>query len=224
MMNLNSIFTDLDIFLEEPRLRRLYIYTRTIFNAQSAIGHNWEHVRRDVINAAYIGIKENADMNIVMPAIILHDIGYVLYPTDPHGHAENGARECLPLLNEWSEPDRLLISECIRRHKGRYPGYEHMEPRSLEEKVVCDADQIDKFGWTGLVQVLKVYIEYGENGITKYKNMEQLGEGLGHLNSIYLYTDTARLIASTYKEPDWAHISKKLSEEHKTYAEWNDPV
>jgi len=70
-----KIYEELNRRLDEPRLGKLYRAVRSAFNDKNPIAHNWEHVRRDILNAVEIGLEEGADMDIVLPAIILHDLG-----------------------------------------------------------------------------------------------------------------------------------------------------
>ncbi len=142
-------------------------------------------------------------MEIVMPAIILHDIGFVTHPHEPKKHPINGARECFRFLDDWTPEQRERISSCILKHKAKYPGYEHTEPETLEERVVCDADQVDKFGWVGFMQSLKVYVEYGIKGNERFKTLSGL--------------------AAQKSDPDFMEVSTKLTEELSLSEEWKEP-
>ncbi len=221
-MEQQKIYDELNSLLSQPRLRKLYRKVEEEFREQDAIGHNWEHVRRDILNAVYIGGKENADMEIVMPAIILHDIGYVTHNHDPKNHPINGSHECIRFLCEWTTEQRVLISACILKHKGKFPGFEHSEPETLEEKVVCDADQIDKFGWVGFMQIIKVYVEYAELGNKRFKTLKGLAKGMKNQTSICLYTETGKQLAAERTEPDFASISAKIEQELNFYEDWKE--
>src|SRR5881396_2053676 len=75
---------------QDPRLRSLTTYTKRRFGAEKKLtAHNWEHIYRDTINAIIIGESEGADMRVVLPAIVMHDIGYLYGP--PEGHGPRGA-------------------------------------------------------------------------------------------------------------------------------------
>ena len=217
------IYGELNRLLEEARLRELYQKVQSAFKVEDPIAHNWEHVRRDILNAVWIGLGEDADMEIVMPAVILHDIGYVTHSHDPERHTVHGARECYRFLGDWRPEQRKKISECILKHKGRYPGFTHREPETLEEKVVCDADQVDKFGWVGFVQMIKVYAEYGWlMGNERYKTLAGLAEAMTHLEGIALYTETGKRLAAKRRPVDVMEISRKLSEDLFFYEDWKE--
>lgn len=206
----------------EPRLRDLYQAVRSAFESRGPSAHGWEHVRRVIVNAAYIGREEKADMSIVMPAIILHDIGFVTNPDEPKRHPEHGARECHTFLTAWDEESRDKIARCILVHKAAYPGYRNMEPETLEEKVVCDADQLDKFGWIGLIQMVKVYAEYGSQGIERYQSIPGIVDGLRHLSSISLFTETGRRRAEELRGPEHLETARKLEDELDLSEGWNE--
>lgn len=92
-MDQQAIYAILDTMLEQPRLGTPYQKMRSEFEAQGRVAHGWEHVRRVIVNAAWVGSEEGADLQIVMPAIMLHDIGYVTNPEEPGKHPEHGARD-----------------------------------------------------------------------------------------------------------------------------------
>ncbi len=223
-MEPEKIYAELNRLLEKPRLRKLYQAAEAAFKEKDPIAHNWEHVCRDVLNAVWIGLEEGADMNIVMPAMILHDLGYVTHSHDPRQHPLHGSRECYRFLGDWSPEERKKISACIQKHKGKYPGFDHPEPQTLEEKIVCDADQVDKFGWVGFTQMMKVYVEYGYlMGLERYKTLAGLAEAMTHLNTVTLYTETGKRLAAERCDPDFVEISRKLSNGLALYDNWKKP-
>lgn len=222
-MERQKIYAELNQLFEEPRLQKLYRVVESAFKEKDAIGHNWEHVRRDIVNIIEVGLEEGADMEIVMPAIILHDIGLVTHPHEPKKHPIHGARECYRFLDDWTPEQRERISSCILKHKAKYPGYEHTEPETLEERVVCDADQVDKFGWVGFMQSLKVYVEYGTKGNERFKTLAGLAEALTHHDSITLYTETGKRLAAQLSDPDFNEVSMKLIKELSLSEDWKEP-
>lgn len=222
-MTIPEVHAALNMLLAEERLQSLYRTVRQMFEQQGSMGHGWEHVRRVIVNAAWIGTEEHAGMDIVMPAVILHDIGFVTNPDEPKKHPEHGARECHRFLEEWSDDERERIARCILTHKSAYPGYNGMEPQTLEEKVVCDADQIDKFGWTGITQMVKVYTEYGLGGREEYRRHAALVNALQHATSITFYTETGRRIAAERGEPNHRAAAQRLAEELAVSETWQEP-
>ncbi len=185
----------LEGYLEaSPRLDRLYQATRERFEAQRMIAHNWDHIYRDIINAIWIGEAEDADMNIVLPATILHDIGF-LYDPDFRRHHLVGHDHCGEFLGEWPAPEVRAIAGCIRAHKGGTPGFD-FRPTTLEEQVVCDADNVDKTGYVGVFQGIKAFVEFTENGLEAYRRLHQMAEYFARTPEVDFFTATARKIAA----------------------------
>jgi len=145
----------------DPDFRAVYYHTRGRFDAASQLtAHNWEHARRDTLNAIKIGEAESADMSIVLPATVMHDIGF-LYGATGRTHGSIGADKLDEYMNEGgiksSDAKREKIAECIRTHKGSMHGE---RPQSLEAKVVSDADMLEKFGPVGVYQGIRTFTEF----------------------------------------------------------------
>ena len=221
-MTAENTYQIANTLLSEPRMERLYHTARELFRPMDRAAHNWEHVERVILNSVAVGVPENADMSIVMAATILHDLGYVTNPEDPPNHPINGAERCYEHLGEWTPADRDAIAQCIMKHKGAYPGYSFF-PETLEERVVCDADQLDKFGWVGFIQMVKVYVEHGSKGRAPYHTLAGIAEGMTHLDAIEFYTRTARDLAADRTEPDTQAVAAAFRNELRFYEEWNRP-
>jgi len=220
-MDNNEIYRKLKVLLAEPRLGLLYSKMKEMYR-NLKISHNWEHIIRVTLNAIVIGTEEKANLRLVIPAALLHDIGFITNPSEPKKHNEYGATACLAYLAEWNEAERKIISDIILKHKGKYPGYTAYEPSTLEERVLCDADQIDKFGWVGLLQVIKVYAEYGSIGYKNFDTLRGLAEGIGEASHIELYTESAKKIAEKRKEPSYQEVSKAILAELTFYEGWKE--
>src|SRR5437868_1071182 len=101
-----------------PDFQAIFEHTRHSFNAKSQLtAHNFEHAYRDTLNAIRIGEAEKADMEVVLPAAVMHDIGF-LYGATGRTHAAIGAEKLEQFLEEGgihlSESKRQAIADCIR--------------------------------------------------------------------------------------------------------------
>lgn len=112
--------------------------------------HDWNHIERVYNLALKIGKKENADLEILKLAAILHDIGRK-YQDDSNGkidHSEEGARLAKEILERYNfdEEKTKKIIHCIEtnRFRGKY------EPKSKEARVLFDADKLDSIGAVGI--------------------------------------------------------------------------
>lgn len=157
----SSLLEKLKIYLKkDAKFTAVYQKVKDDFLKADLPAHNWEHVYRDIINAIIIGESEKADMQIVLPAITLHDIGF-LYDGTGKTHAAIGADKLQEYLNQanilYANDSLTHIADCIRTHKG---SMHHEKPKTLEAKVVADADMLEKFGPVGLFQTIKTYAEF----------------------------------------------------------------
>ena len=143
------------------RYQEVYKHTKKRFEESTdLVAHNWAHAYRDTLNAIVIGEAEGADMGVVLPAITMHDIGF-LYGASPEQHGEVGAEHVAEFLQEagahYNDEQVDAIASCIRTHKG---GIHGKHPEGLEAKVVADADLLEKFGPFGVYQTIRTYAEF----------------------------------------------------------------
>ncbi len=119
--------------------------------AEADAAHDWLHVERVTANARRIALAEGADLAVVLPAALLHELF-----NHPKGHPESHlsgevcaehAREVLRHVHyraELIEP----IAYAIRVH----PFSRGITPDTLEAKVLQDADRLDAIGAIGIAR------------------------------------------------------------------------
>ena len=184
-------------YLEIKRIKKVHDNVQTAFKQRPLIAHNWDHIYRDTINAIWIGEAEGADMEIVLPAILLHDIGFLHNP-DPAVHNVIGAEKCVAWLDDWCAADRKKIADCILTHKGQTAGF-NTAPENLEARVVHDADLLEKIGKIGILQGVRSYLEFGLGGLTDhrdYKNLYAIVKRRASLDNVSFYTTAGSKIAA----------------------------
>jgi len=123
--------------------------------------HDREHTRRVVKLCQRIGSKENVDMNVLIVAAYLHDIGRY-YQDSSSGavcHAKKGARMAKQIINNLSltKEQKNNILHCIRSHRFRGDS----RPETREAMVLFDADKLDAIGAVG---VARAFLFAGEVG------------------------------------------------------------
>jgi len=129
---------------------------------QSARGsHKWDHTLRVCRLCERIGVAEGVDMDVLLAAAYLHDIGRS-YQDESNGavcHAEKGAQMAEPIVEKLalSEAQKNNILHCIRSHRFR----DRHEPETPEAKVLFDADKLDAIGAVG---VARAFLFAGEVG------------------------------------------------------------
>ena len=123
--------------------------------------HKWDHTLRVCRLCERIGVGEGVDMDVLLAAAYLHDIGRI-YQDESNGavcHAEKGAQMAEPIVEELalSEAQKKNILHCIRSHRfrGRH------EPETPEARVLFDADKLDAIGAVG---VARAFLFAGEVG------------------------------------------------------------
>ena len=112
--------------------------------------HGPDHSERVFLTAMAIGRKMAADLTIIAPAALLHDIGRNRESRSQGGvcHAVHGAELAEPILRDlgYSEEDIAAISHCIQAHRFRSA----VSPASLEAEILFDADKLDSIGAIGI--------------------------------------------------------------------------
>ena len=133
---------------------------RTNFS-QARGSHDWDHTLRVHRLCRYIGAAEGVDMLVTEAAAYLHDIGRVDQDRADGKlcHAEKGADMAREMLTETplSADRRENIIHCIAAHRFR----RGEAPRTLEAKVLFDADKLDAIGAVG---VARAFLFAGELG------------------------------------------------------------
>jgi uncharacterized protein len=135
-------------------------YVRKFFAGTQA-SHDWDHSERVRRLCLHIGKAEGADLEILEIAAYLHDIGRPLQDKSKGAvcHAEKGAEMARALLEGYaiSRERKENIIHSIRSHRFRGTS----EPRSIEAKVLYDADKLDSIGAIGIA---RTFLFAGEVG------------------------------------------------------------
>jgi uncharacterized protein len=130
--------------------------------SSDASSHGWDHAERVWNLCRHIGRAEGARLEILRPAAYLHDIGR---PDEKASggkvcHAAAGAERARLLLAENGfDPETIQqVVHCIASHRFRRNGE---QPRTLEARVLFDADKLDAIGAVG---VGRAFLFAGEVG------------------------------------------------------------
>ena len=112
--------------------------------------HDWDHTTRVLKLCVHIGFKEQADLEILRYAAILHDIGRRAQDQSNGKlcHAEFSAQFARNILEKHQvDPFKIQrIIHCIESH--RFRG--HITPNSKEAQILFDADKLDSIGAVGI--------------------------------------------------------------------------
>lgn len=116
--------------------------------------HDREHVYRVLYTALMIAEEEpDADMDVLVCACLLHDIGRKEQFENPSlCHAKVGGEKAFRFLvgNGFDRSFAERVKDCIVTHRFR----ENNQPESLEAKILFDADKLDVAGAIGIARTL----------------------------------------------------------------------
>ena len=127
-------------------------------NTTPDAAHDPAHVRRVVSNARRLTLTENADWEIVMPAAWLHDCVIVPKSSPDRKRASRlAADRAVGWLADHQWPHGRLeeIHHAIEAHSFSAG----IPARSIEAKVLQDADRLDAHGAIGLARTLMLGAE-----------------------------------------------------------------
>ncbi|MCI9191358.1 MAG: HD domain-containing protein [Lachnospiraceae bacterium] len=116
--------------------------------------HDKEHIYRVLYTALDIaGTEKDVDMDVLICACLLHDIGRREQFEDPRVcHARAGADKAYRFLREHGFPESFAahVRECISSHRYR----KDSQPQTIEAKILFDADKVDVSGAIGIARTL----------------------------------------------------------------------
>jgi len=119
---------------------------------ENDIVHDFEHTMRVYKNAQKICKKEKVNGNLVLSAALLHDI--VSYPKSlkrSKMSSIESAKKSKKILEKFnfSKEEIGIISDAIRDHSFS----QNKIPKTLEGKILQDADRLDALGAIGIARV-----------------------------------------------------------------------
>jgi hypothetical protein len=144
----------------DPRALDVYVRARAAYNEHRLPHHNFLHIVRDLYRALLIADTEaEVDYDVLIPAVLLHDIGFFTPDFRDLGHDVAGARLAGEWLSELGYTTEQIeaIAHCIRAHKSKAE-----TPRSLEAQILYDADVLEKAGAVYLMLAGRLTCEFDE--------------------------------------------------------------
>ena len=125
--------------------------------------HDFSHTKRVLNLCMRIGKEEGGELEILEAAALLHDIARDEADFNGECHAELSAVKARPILRDAGFPPETIeaILHCIETHRFRGDN----PPKTIEAKILYDADKLDAIGAIG---VCRAYAYCGENGQKLY--------------------------------------------------------
>ncbi|MEM4472367.1 MAG: HD domain-containing protein [Archaeoglobaceae archaeon] len=153
------------------------------------MAHDESHVLRVLRIAKFIAEREGANVEVVLKAAELHDIA-----RNSENHAFESARIAEKILRDQGYDDKFIeaVKHAIEAHS--FSG--KIEAKTLEAKVLSDADKLDAIGAIGIA---RAFMFSGEKGRSIEETLKHFEDKLLKLVD-NLYTDTAKRIAKKRHE------------------------
>ncbi len=182
----------LEDFISYPEshelIKRTHEFARSFFERNGT--HGFDHVERVFNLCLHIGREEGADLEVLALAALLHDVARPLESAGKvRDHAVEGARIARRFLKGLDYPEEKIerVVHAIEAHRfSRGP-----EPRTLEAKILSDADKLDAIGAIGIA---RVFMYSGEHGRDIAASLRHFEEKILKLKDL-MYTETAKRIA-----------------------------
>jgi len=115
--------------------------------------HDEQHIYRVLYSALDIASEYTVDMDVLIAASLLHDIGREAQFRDSKiDHAIVGSEMAYEYMKslKWSEEKAHHVKDSIRTHRFR----KNEEPTSVEAKILFDADKLDVTGTLGIARTI----------------------------------------------------------------------
>ena len=113
--------------------------------------HGWDHVQRTLRYALLIAKEERADLSILLPAVLVHDI-----ERSAAKHEESTVARSLLVKAGFTQDKTAAILDCVKSHAT----FSSTKPASTEQRVLFDADKIESLGPVGAA---RFFMFAGEN-------------------------------------------------------------
>ena len=126
-------------------------------------GHGFDHVERVYKTALCFAEKEQAGLQVVALASLLHDVDdYKIFGEESALKLFNAKR----ILKDYHYNDETIDRVCNIIQSMGYSRYlKGIRPQTLEGKIVSDADMLDAMGAQGIVRAISYAVSSGSNVI-----------------------------------------------------------
>lgn len=168
--------------------------------------HGAHHTFSVVKAASLLAVKEGiskADYNLLLTAAYFHDSGFLFQYNSNEPYAVELVEEVLPTF-DYSEVEILSVNKMILATQS------HVEPTTLLEKIICDADH-DYIGTKKYHITAKTLRKELVTQGVKYTDFEWIKVQHTYLTTKHKYhTDTARLSRVPTKEIIIEELLRKI--------------
>lgn len=154
--------------------------------------HDFSHIERVLENAIKLANENNADLEVVKYAALLHDYKREAEHELEGNHALESSKAAREILKE--HPKVGGICHAIEAHSRS----SNIKPETLEAKIIYDADKMDSVGTIGVIRYL---CQGDELGWSIKKSAEEYKKRSEKFKETNFYTKTGkRKIEKGFKE------------------------
>ncbi|MDD4784282.1 MAG: HD domain-containing protein [Candidatus Paceibacterota bacterium] len=134
-------------------LQKVKEFAEKYFKDNKDSVHDMDHVLRVYNMVLKLAKNEKVDLEVLKISVLFHDIGKIKEAKDKTGkidHAIESAKLAKPFLITLGLKESKIqhILDCIISHRHR----NNIEPKTLEAKILYDADKIDSIGAVGIAK------------------------------------------------------------------------
>jgi len=175
------------LFVHYSGKMKIFKVKKFVKSKMDKSAHDFDHVMRVYRFALRIAKNEKCDKEVVKLAALLHDVGQTSCKKGQH-HAEVSASIANRYLKSIKYPKtkREKIVNAIKNHRFSTRN----KIRSIEEKIIFDADKLDLAGVIGIV---RCYYTLGYNK-DAFRDVFRIGKKYLNLDK-YFFTKTAKKLA-----------------------------
>lgn len=194
-----------------------------VMDELSCSAHNMEHVMRVVDLCGMLAeYEEGVDSEILLVSALLHDIARVKEDKDTTGsidHAILGAKMAGNILRELDYPDEEIekVIHCIKTHRFR----SGIGPKTIEAKILFDADKLDVLGAVGLARTYMMSGQYGQSIDFDFENysLEDNSNTNGRLKDMSKHSPFIEFECKYKKIPDrlYTYKAKEIAAERLAF-------
>jgi len=152
------------------KLQQIKEFAQKHLGKDQCSAHSMDHVMRVFNLANTLAKGQKVDLEVIQIAALLHDIGGAQEANDKSGktdHALVSAQMADPFLRKlgYNEEKIQHIKDCIETHRYRTT----RRPKTLEAKIVFDADKLETVGAIG---VARAYAWVGKHNAYLYRKVD----------------------------------------------------